>query len=64
MNVILHSDKCIACGTCVAMAPDLFSVDSGVVTLKKDPKTYSEEDKKKAREAAKLCPNDVIEVAE
>lgn len=64
MKVTLNTNSCISCGTCVAFAPDLFSIDSGVVTLKKDPKTYTEEDKKKAREAAGACPNGVIQISE
>jgi ferredoxin len=49
---------------CAAIAPDLFSIDSGVVSLKKDPSTYSEADKKLAHEAAAACPNKVIEITE
>jgi len=64
MNVRLHSDKCIVCGMCASIAPDLFSIDTGVVTLKKDPKTYTEEDWKKAKEAAAACPVEVIEIVE
>lgn len=64
MKVILHIDKCIVCGTCAAIAPALFSIDSGVVSLKKDPKTYTEEDKKLAKQAADSCPVGVIEIQE
>lgn len=63
MKINLYTDKCIGCGMCAAVAPDLFSIDSGIVTLKKDPATYTEDDKKFAREAAAACPNDVIEIS-
>ncbi len=64
MKINLHTDKCISCGMCASVAPDLFSIDSGVVTFKKDPTTYTEEDKKLAHEAAVACPNGVIEIIE
>lgn len=64
MNVKLHSDKCITCGMCTSIAPNLFSIDTGVVALKKDPKTYTEEDWKKAKEAAASCPAEAIEISE
>lgn len=64
MKINLHTDKCISCGMCAAVAPDLFSIDSGVVTLKKNPATYADADKKFAREAAAACPNGVIEIIE
>lgn len=64
MKIQLHTDKCITCGTCVALAPDIFSIDTGTVTLKKDPSAFSDTDKKKAREAAAACPNSVIDIIE
>ncbi|MCJ7826101.1 ferredoxin [Patescibacteria group bacterium] len=64
MNIILHTDKCITCGSCVAVAPDLFTIDSGVVAFKKDPKTWDENDWKKAKDAAAVCPSGVIEIIE
>lgn len=64
MKIILHTDKCITCGSCVAVAPDLFSIDSGIVSLKKNPEKYSGEDKKKAHQAASICPNEVITIIE
>ncbi len=64
MKIHLHTDKCISCGMCAAVAPDLFSIDSGVVTIKKDSTIYTEEDKKLAHEAKAACPNGVIEIVE
>ena len=64
MKITLHTDKCISCGLCTSIAPDIFSLDTGTVSLKKDPKTFTEEDKKLAREAAAACPNGVIEITE
>lgn len=64
MNIRLHPDKCIACGLCASIAPTLFSIDSGVVSFKKDPTTYTKEEETLAREAAASCPNGVIEIVE
>lgn len=64
MNVTLHPDKCLSCGMCASIAPDLFSLETGAVTLKKQPESYTEEDKKLAKDAAASCPNSVIEVTE
>lgn len=49
---------------CASIAPELFSLDTGLVTLKKQPETYTEEDKKLSTEAAAACPNDVIHCTE
>jgi ferredoxin len=49
---------------CASIAPTLFSVDSGVVSFKKDPKTWDKTDWKAAKEAAAACPNGVIEIIE
>lgn len=64
MNIKLHTDKCIACGMCNSISPDLFSTDSGVVSCTKEPATYTDEDKLRAKEAAAGCPNGVIEIVE
>jgi len=64
MKVILHTDKCISCGLCASIAPDIFSIETGTVSLKKDPATWNAEDLKTAKEAAAGCPNDVIEIIE
>lgn len=64
MNIILHTDKCISCGMCATIASDLFSIETGVVSFKKDPRTWGPEDWQKAKEAASSCPNGVIEITQ
>ena len=64
MHVTVQPDKCLSCGMCASIAPELFSLDTGLITIKKQPDTYSEEDKKLAREAAAACPNEVITITE
>ena len=64
MQVTVQPDKCLSCGMCASIAPELFSLDTGLVTIKKQPDTYTEEDKKLAHEAAAACPNEVITITE
>lgn len=64
MKVTIHQDKCLSCGMCASIAPELFSLETGLVTIKKQPETYTEEDKTHAREASEACPNGVIEIQE
>ena len=64
MQTTIQPDKCLSCGMCSSIAPELFSLDTGLVTIKKQPDTYTEEDKKLAREAAAACPNEVIIITE
>ncbi len=52
----------MSCGLCASIAPELFTLDSGVVALKKNPDAYTEKDKKLATEAAKSCPSEAIEI--
>jgi ferredoxin len=62
MNIVLHTEKCLSCGMCASIAPELFSIDTGVVSFKKDPKDWTAKDWKMAQEAAVSCPNGVIEI--
>ncbi len=63
MKITIHTEKCLSCGMCASIAPELFSLYTGIVTLKREDTTYTEEDKKLATEAAAACPNNVIEIA-
>lgn len=64
MNVTLNKPLCIACGMCTSVAPELFSIDSGTVELKKDPTSFSDADKVAAKDARDMCPNGVIQIVE
>ncbi len=64
MKITLHSENCLSCGSCAAIAPTVFSTDNGAVTLKKDPSTLTEEEKTLVRQAAQMCPASVIEITE
>lgn len=62
MKVILHVDKCIGCGMCETLAPDICSLKSGVVSFQKNQTMWNENDWKTIRQAATACPNEVIEI--
>jgi ferredoxin len=64
MKIVIHADRCLSCGSCASIAPHLFSIDTGTVTLVKDPATYTEEDKEQARQAAAMCPGTAVEIVE
>lgn len=64
MNVTVYEDKCVACGQCVAAAPDIFDQrdeDGIVVLLNATPSAGQEQD---VREAAAVCPALAIVVEE
>ncbi|MFP4045552.1 MAG: ferredoxin [Candidatus Aenigmatarchaeota archaeon] len=55
--VEVDEDACIGCGSCVAVAPDIFELgDNGKAKVKEDEAT------EEAKEAATVCPVDAITV--
>ncbi len=56
------SDKCIGCGACVALAPDIFEMDASTMKskVKKQPAGPDEVDT--AKQAAEACPVEAIKV--
>jgi ferredoxin len=42
-KIIIDKEKCIGCGTCVALAPEIFEMDdAGKSTIKKSPEINEE----------------------
>ena len=56
-NVTIDKKKCIGCGSCVAICPDIFETDGDKVKVKK-----SKTDKECAKEAADSCPTQAIKI--
>ena len=55
--VEVDEDTCIGCGSCVAVAPDIFEIgDNGKAEVINDEST------EEAQEAADVCPVDAITV--
>lgn len=68
-KIILKRTECIGCGACVASCEDFFEMaDDGLSHLKETKQDEVEErevsELKCAKEAAEVCPVDIIEVKE
>ncbi len=62
MKVKVNKEKCIGCGSCVAIAPEIFELnEEGKSVVKKQP---SKEEESKVKEAIELCPTKAIEIEE
>ena len=60
MKAKVIKEKCISCGLCASMLPEVFELpDDDVAYVKKQPTSENEE---QAREAAQSCPTEAIEV--
>ncbi|MBR9681453.1 MAG: ferredoxin [Candidatus Altiarchaeota archaeon] len=62
MTKVSITDECIGCGACVALAPDLFEMDSSTMKsiVKKQPSTP--EEVALAKDAAEACPVNAIKI--
>ena len=63
MKVTVDKAKCIGCGLCTAVAPEIFELGAdGKSTVKKQPENEAEE--AKVKNAAESCPTNAIVVEE
>ena len=59
MKIKVDKDKCISCGLCSSMCPEIFALDEDNKSeLVKNPKTKEEENC--AQEAIDTCPVEAI----
>ena len=70
MKIILYRSKCIGCGSCAAVCPEFFEmVDDGLSHIKGASASNNEEILETgntascAKEAAEVCPVQIIEIA-
>jgi len=56
--VRIDKEKCISCGSCEAVTPELFEMKDNKAHVKKQPE--SEEEINKAKEAIAICPVEAI----
>ena len=64
MKVSIDETKCIMCGSCVAICPEVFEMkDDEKVDVKNDGEV-AQEDSEKVKEAQTNCPTTAIEVKE
>ncbi len=60
-KVTVDKEKCIGCGACVAIAPEIFELRDGKSYAKQEE--ISDELAEKAKEAANECPVQAITVS-
>lgn len=67
MKVSIDPSKCIACGSCVAICPEVFEMkEDGTVSVKAEfkGKDIPKELESKVREAFDTCPSTAIVIEE
>ncbi len=61
MVVKVIDERCIQCGLCAELAPEVFELpEDSTARVKSQPKANDEES---AKEAAQSCPTEAIEVS-
>ena len=57
------TEECIGCGACVAIAPEVFEMNSETMKsiVKKQP---SKDEEQKTKDAANACPVNAIKISE
>jgi ferredoxin len=63
MHVKVNTEACIGCGSCQAIAPNVFEMGDDGYAIAKVEKVNSD-DKEEAIEAMESCPTGAIEVEE
>jgi ferredoxin len=62
MKPEIDNKKCIGCGTCAAMCPEVFEIQAGKSIVKKDAPIAEKEDC--IKEAKEACPVEAISLSE
>lgn len=64
MNIKIDQEKCIGCGSCTAVCPELFELagEDNKAQVKKKTEGQSGMNDKCAQEAAEICPVQAIEI--
>lgn len=60
MKLKIDQEKCIGCGSCQAICPDVFELGEDNKAHLKDEQS----DKKCVQEAVEICPTQAIEIKE
>jgi len=64
IKVWVDKNKCIACGACVAIAPEIFEFGSDGKSQSKFNEIEDENLIQKAKEAKEVCPTGAINIEE
>lgn len=63
-KISVDKEKCIACGACVAMAPEIFELGSDGKSQVKITEVTDDNLIQKAKEAKEACPTGAIAIKE
>ena len=61
MKISIDKEKCIGCGSCVAICPDFFELDEENKAIFKENKEENNKDDKCVQETIEICPVEAIE---
>lgn len=62
MKITIDKEKCIGCGSCSAVCPDLFEIGEDTKAYLKQEKEAIQDDADCAQEAADICPVQAIKL--
>lgn len=60
VKVSVDKEKCIGCGLCISLLPDVFEMDEDGKSRVKMPEINDEDLEKEVRRAAEGCPVEAI----
>lgn len=60
MKILIDKEKCIGCGACEAIAPEIFKMKGDKAVVVKQAKSKAEENK--AKESSDSCPTQAISI--
>lgn len=62
MKINVIYDKCIGCGKCYAICPEIFTLDdAGMAEVKRNTQPLTQAVLTKVQQAKKICPTGAIE---
>ena len=64
VRVTVDEETCIGCGACVAIAPDIFELDTSTMKSKVKKQPETDEEVELVKQAAEACPTGSIKVEE
>ena len=63
VKVSIDEEKCIGCGACAALAPDIFEIDMEKMKSRVKKQPENDEEVELAKQAAEACPTGAITVS-
>ena len=63
-KILIDREACIGCGSCTAVAQEIFEMDENFKAKLKKKEDFTEEEIKLAQEAVDMCPVKAIKIIE